>query len=177
MPPELQRRHWQTNEKLTLAGYVASGAVAERTHPDCVPPDLLRELPGRSAESVRQYVRKHFAELTDIVLACDEVVSALVEPPEPPPPSPPPPSPPPPPQKKASKRKLEAVKEPPAPPELVLPLPHAITFGAQRMVFDSHGEYGLMLHENTAVFDDINRKLGKLRDARTEAWDGLPRFL
>ena len=166
MPP-LQRRHWTDPEKALVAGYIMSGVLQENTHPDSVPPELLKQLTGRSAESVRQYVKKHYAELVAMTLAADEFIDQLVDVPTEPPK----------PKRKRVEKKLVAATPATPPPELVPPLPRAITFGAKRATLDSWGACGPTLISGGSTFDDINKKLGMHRDARTENWDGMPRFM
>ena len=179
----LQRRHWLDAEKNVLTQALLSGAMEQNTHPSSVPPDLLRQLPGRSAESVRQYTRKHYHELMANALGCVEFLDLCeqeVEKQSPKaspkkrarasktaPASKPPPAP-----------QLTAVEEP-APPMMRPPLPRALTHGAKRMRIEAHGFLATYLCELPgSSFDDINRSLAhKHRDARTENWDGMPRFM
>lgn len=186
----LQRRHWTEPERCVLVEGLISGVLAEQMHPDAVPPDVLRRLPGRSAESVRQYLKRHAASLMGSVLECDEMLGSLVgqmagkkrrgrpskldkevqqmlESVTPaPPPAAVPPSP-----------VLQATEEEP-PPEMHPPLPRAMTTNAKRVRLDAYGfvsSYTLELPRSS--FEDMNKKLGMHRDARTENWDGLPRFM
>jgi hypothetical protein len=173
----LQRRRWAKNEKNVLANALLSGDIAENTHPDAVPPSVLRQLPGRSSESVRQYVRKHYSELVSSVLegvdlfGFDDVPESSTGPIKPAPVKKPRVSP--------KKPEMRARAETP-PPEMVPPLPpRAITNGAKRMRLQAHGFMATYLCELPgSSFDAINKKLKtKHRDARTENWDGLPRFM
>lgn len=189
----LQRRHWTEPERCVLVEGLMSGVLAEQMHPDAVPPDVLRRLPGRSSESVRQYLKRHASALMGSVLECDEMLGSLMgqvsgkkrrgrpskldkevqqmlESVAPVPPMrssvPLPPSP-----------LLQAIEEEP-PPEMSPPLPRAMTTNAKRVRLDAYGfvsSYTLELPRSS--FEDMNKKLGMHRDARTENWDGLPRFM
>ena len=87
-------------------------------------------------------------------------------------------------EKKAAKRsrvgrgKLPATNEAP-PPEMMPPLPRAVTSNAKRVRLEAHGFMGSYLCELPgSSFEAIKKKLKtKHRDARTENWDGLPRFM
>ena len=189
--PTLQRRHWKQDEKDVLSLHIVSGDLIENMHPDAVPPLVLRKLPGRSSESVRQYVRKHFSELLGSTLVCDAVIDSfnlaaprkrgrppkgsrdlerfldgmIEEQPAPPLAAPPPPPP------------VLAARPASPVPELYPPLPRAITYGAKRMRLDSVGFMSTPIFLPGSSFDDINKKLRMQRDARLENWDGLPRFM
>ena len=169
----LQRCHWSDDEKALISAYVMTGVLQQNTRPDSVPPDLLKQLVGRSAESVREYVNTIYAELTEMILASNEFIDLPMDAPPKPAPkrkrvqTPP----------KPKKVKIPATATGLAPPEMTPPLPRAITFGAKRMTLTYYGSCGLMTSGTNSVFDEINQKLGMHRDARTENWDGLPRFM
>lgn len=135
-------------------------------------------------------------EVLELALTCDEVFEALQMPPPPPRKRGRPPKTPPsvdleqvllvepvqitpPKAKKPKKPTLKAVAESPCLPEMVPPLPRAITFGAQRMTLSSFGVCGplIVIPEQRSSFEAINKKIGMQRDARLENWDGLPRFM
>ena len=158
----MHRRHWSDAERDVLVEWLG-GALAERIHPGAVPPDVLRRLPGRSSESVRQYLKRNVVE-------CDEILGSLI-----------------------GKHMLKSVAParaatPPCPvlralegdqpPEMRPPLPRAMTTNAKRMRLESHSFVSSYLLEMPrSSFEDINKKLGMHRDARTENWDGLSRFM
>tara|TARA_Y100000389_G_scaffold132419_1_gene129852 strand:+ start:1595 stop:1963 length:369 start_codon:yes stop_codon:yes gene_type:complete len=61
--------------------------------------------------------------------------------------------------------------------EPLLPLPRrALTFGAKVVELKAHGLHGPLIRKSQPLFEEINKKLRSQRDARTENWDGLPRF-
>jgi len=140
---------------------------------------------------------KHSVELLEMVLTCDEVFDALQMPPPAPKKRGRPPKLEPPidleqallmqPVVRVAPLKVKSPKKPKLtaaiaaepPPEMVPPLPRAITFGAQRMVLSSYGACGplIVIPERRTSFEVINKKIGMQRDARMENWDGLPRFM
>jgi hypothetical protein len=200
----LQREHWSEEERSIIVQGLLEHNLFEIMKPQDVPQCVLDQLPKRSAEGIRQYLARHGAQALDDALGCNDVLcemsaeaSKLLEkkvrkpPTERKPPSLPSHKRP---RQDTAETKassapvVQAVPPPPPvfgprvvamprPPPMVLP-PRAITFGAKKIVLNSHSFATLLERKPACTFADINERLrDKMRDARTENYDGLPMFM
>lgn len=199
----LQREHWSEEERSVLVQGLLEHTLFEIMKPQDVPQCVLDQLPKRSAEGIRQYLARHGAQALDDALACNNIlgemsaeVSKLTEKKARKPPTKR--EPPPLPSHKRPREDAAYSKAPSAPvvqampppvagpravamlqqpPPMVLP-PRAITFGAKKVALNSHGFATLLELRPACTFADINERLrDKMRDARTENYDGLPMFM
>ena len=187
----LQRTHWSLGERDVIMLGLLDHRLKEKMHSNNVPFSILEQLPKRSAEGVRQYVRRHAARVLEDALTCNDLLVEMSEDaralskkqPCKPPPTPP--------KRQRTDGLLDTpIKPPPAPkgpfpmttkdmpPSMVMGLPPgAISFGANTVQFQHHGFATTLILQPERTFNDINKKLRLgMRDARLENYDGLPVF-